>query len=52
LSVARVGAEILDAVFMKFTSRGYRKREDGPAIARACGPPLEIRDRFAEFMPD
>jgi hypothetical protein len=45
------GEEILSAAFMHFLGRGYSKRDDGVAIARAMPqPPEEIRELLAAFM--
>lgn len=44
------GEEILDAVFMRFAGRHYRKREDGPAIAKDMEPPSEISQLLSEFL--
>jgi hypothetical protein len=49
LAAIAQGEEILDAVFMKFAGRHYRKRIDGPAIARASEPPAEIREKLNAF---
>jgi hypothetical protein len=47
------GEEILDAVFMRFAGRHYKKRYDGVAIARAMpSPPDEIRSILDGFMTD
>jgi len=46
------GEEILDAVFMRFAGRHYRKRDDGPAIARGCEPPAQIAELLSTFLPD
>lgn len=47
------GEEILRAVFMRFAGRGYSKRDDGVAIAKAMPePPEEIRGLLAVFMRD
>jgi predicted ATPase len=47
------GEEILKAVFMRFAGRGYNKRDDGVAIAKAMSaPPEEIRDLLDIFMLD
>lgn len=46
------GEEILDAVFMRFARRHYRKRIDGPAIARVTRRPAEIEDKLAKFLSD
>jgi hypothetical protein len=46
------GEEILDTVFMHFTGRHYRKREDGEAIARAMPRPEELERVIGEFLPD
>jgi len=46
------GEEILNAVFMRFAGRHYRKRIDGPAIARATDRPAEIEDKLAKFLND
>jgi hypothetical protein len=47
------GEEILDAVFIRFVGRHYKKRYDGVAIARAIlSPPDEIRNIRKSFMTD
>jgi predicted ATPase len=46
------GEEILDKVFMRFTGRHYKKREDGPAIARNMERPAELRDTLNDFLAD
>jgi hypothetical protein len=47
------GEEILSAVFLRFAQRGYNKRDDGVAIAKAMpAPPEEIRELLAAFMLD
>lgn len=47
------GEEILKAVFLRFGRRGYNKRDDGLAIARAMlTPPEEIRNLLDVFMLD
>ena len=47
------GEEILKAVFMRFANRGYSKRDDGVAIARAmAAPPDEIKRLLEEFMSE
>jgi hypothetical protein len=47
------GDEILNQVFMRFANRGYSKRNDGVAIARAMpAPPQEIRELLTTFMLD
>ncbi|MDL4817734.1 AAA family ATPase [Actinomadura opuntiae] len=47
------GEEILDAVFRIFTGRRYRKRVDGPAIAKAMvDAPREIQEELENFMAD
>jgi putative AbiEii toxin of type IV toxin-antitoxin system len=47
------GEEILNAVFMRFARRGYKKREDGLAIAKAmAAPPEEIQTLLQAFMLD
>jgi len=46
------GEEILKAAFMRFANRGYSKRDDGVAIAKAmAAPPDEIKRLLEEFMP-
>ena len=52
LLAAAPGEEILDAVFMHFVGRHYRKRDDGVAIAKATVPPGEIRRVLEVFMAD
>jgi hypothetical protein len=44
------GEEILDTIFQRFAARGYNKRPDGPAIAKAMSPPLEIGDVLTDFL--
>ena len=46
------GEEILDAVFMHFAGRHYRKRGDGEAIAKATPPPEEIDRVIRKFLDD
>jgi hypothetical protein len=47
------GAEILNQVFTRFAQRGYNKRDDGVAIAKAMpAPPREIQELLAAFMID
>jgi hypothetical protein len=47
------GEEILNAVFLRFARRGYNKRDDGVAIAKAMpAPPEEIRMLLDDFMLD
>ena len=46
------GEEILDLAFMKFAGRHYRKRDDGPSIARMCGRPTEIAELLESFLAD
>jgi predicted ATPase len=47
------GEEILNALFLRFAGRGYSKRDDGVAIAKAmAAPPEEIRALLAEFIGD
>jgi len=47
------GEEILNAIFRRFARRGYNKRDDGVAIARAMqAPPEEIRMLLDLFMLD
>ena len=52
LLAAAPGEEILDAVFMHFTGRHYRKRDDGAAIAKAIPPPGEIQRVLEAFLAD
>jgi hypothetical protein len=52
LLAAAPGEEILDAVFMHFAGRHYRKRDDGVAIAKATLPPGEILRALEAFMAD
>ena len=52
LLAAAPGEEILDAVFMHFTGRHYRKRDDGVAIAKAIPPPGEIQRVLEAFLAD
>lgn len=50
LSIAP-GEEILQAIYLRYAGRGYGKREDGVAIARAMAtPPQEIHDLLDAFM--
>lgn len=45
------GEEILNAIFLRFAGRGYSKRDDGVAIAKAmASPPEEIRALLDDFM--
>jgi hypothetical protein len=45
------GEEILNAVFTRFARRGYSKRDDGVAIAKAmAAPPDEVKRLLEEFM--
>jgi predicted ATPase len=47
------GEEILGAVFRRYADRGYSKRQDGVAIAKAMSaPPEEIRALLDTFMAD
>jgi len=47
------GEEILTAVFRQFAGRGYNKRVDGVAIARAMSaPPGEIQGLLDAFMSE
>jgi len=47
------GEEILKALFTRFAGRGYNKRDDGVAIAKAMSaPPEEIRELLNAFMLD
>jgi len=47
------GEEVLNAVFLRFAHRGYNKRDDGVAIAKAMpAPPEEIRILLDVFMTD
>ncbi len=47
------GDEILTAVFQRFARRGYNKRVDGVAIARAMSaPPEEIQGLLDAFMSE
>jgi predicted ATPase len=47
------GDEILTAVFLQFAGRGYNKRNDGVAIAKAMtGPPREIQQLLNGFTRD
>src|SRR6266581_36885 len=47
------GEEILNAIFLRFARRGYNKRDDGVAIAKAMpAPPEEIRMLLDVFMLD
>jgi hypothetical protein len=52
LLAAAPGEEILDAVFMHFAGRHYRKRDDGVAIAKATLPAGEIQRVLEAFMAD
>jgi energy-coupling factor transporter ATP-binding protein EcfA2 len=52
LLAAAPGAEILDAVFMHFAGRHYRKRDDGVAIAQATSAPAEIQRVLEAFLAD
>jgi hypothetical protein len=52
LLAAASGEEILDAVFMHFAGRHYRKRDDGVAIAKVTPPPGEIQRVLEAFMVD
>jgi predicted ATPase len=52
LLAAAPGEEILDAVFMHFTGRHYRKRDDGVAVAKATPPPGEIQRVLEAFLAD
>jgi predicted ATPase len=45
------GEEILNALFLRIAGRGYSKRDDGVAIAKAMTvPPEEIRVLLVDFM--
>jgi len=47
------GEEILTALFQRFAGRGYNKRLDGVAIARAMSaPPVEIQELLEAFMSE
>ena len=47
------GEEILNTIFLRFTRRGYKKRDDGVAIAKAmAAPPEEIQRLLQTFMLD
>jgi hypothetical protein len=52
LLAATPGEEILDAAFMHFVGRHYRKRDDGVAIAKAMPPPGEIQRVLEAFLVD
>jgi len=52
LLAAAPGEEILAAVFMHFTGRHYRKRDDRVAIAKATPPPGEIQLLLEAFLSD
>jgi hypothetical protein len=52
LLAAAPGEEILDAVFMHFARRRYRKRDDGVAIAKVTLPPGEIQLALEAFMAE
>ena len=47
------GEEILNTIFLRFARRGYKKRDDGVAIAKAmAAPPEEIQTLLHSFMVD
>ncbi|MFH8716668.1 AAA family ATPase [Streptomyces zaomyceticus] len=47
------GEEILDAVYMKFLGRRFKKRADGGALAATMGqPPAELSALLSRFMSD
>jgi energy-coupling factor transporter ATP-binding protein EcfA2 len=44
------GEELLDALFVQYTGRHYKKRVHGPMIAAAMNPPEELAELFRIFM--